>query len=758
MTDNKWNGQNPWMGLAPYMEGTTLYGRGEESVVLSEIIKNNIASIVFGKSGIGKSSLLSAGISPLLRNENYIPIRIRLVHNTDISYVEQIKKAIKEFITCCDQLQTSLPEFGLWDFFHRYVFYSENGDECIPVIILDQFEEIYTLTDSEHKNCILEFFSELSSLLYDIKPDAVTDYERVMDEASKVDKKEESGKKSLVLKRTRGQSIRFLAGNNFRLVVCLREDKLYLLERNSVNIPSFKTNRYHLKALSPENAIEVIMCPRPELFSNEEAIAIVDKIADIGEEGMRTVDPAILSLLLYKYFEKKGETSYDNIFADYYKESTKEIKTKSIAFLENHLLTLGGYRNQIPLDDAINSGVSHSEIKKLLDKVILRTEKRKDVDYIEFSHDRLCEEAKKSRDERNIAIQKNAARKKMIIGGGVILLLSLAVLLFASKNRELNRAKKELNQKVELVTRQKVSLDSIIFEKNNVNNQLESEITVSLIKSDSLRCLIKKIGLINRQLLVANDSMSKLIADNQKKDEEIRTMKENIGLKSNVGITTDYSSLHEIMIKSAQNEAISRNMSRSDNDVWSVKDLMQRFYAITYMISNGFDFPSKAVNELQGKYNNFSTLRTTLDDSYSYNGHMIFDYAFLSDLGKIGKTLYQQSDTYLRNIKNKEQVQPSSILVKTCYVKRNSTGTYKFASRGEQELAIVAEYGGLVSVRVHVTNIKGYDTWYGDNTDNSNGEAFKYISFVSPDQTRCSVTLEVTNCTNKDITIAVISN
>ena len=99
MTDNKWNGQNPWMGLAPYMEGTTLYGRGEDSVVLSEIIKNNIASIVFGKSGIGKSSLLSAGISPLLRNENYIPIRIRLVHNTDISYVEQIKKAIKEFIT-----------------------------------------------------------------------------------------------------------------------------------------------------------------------------------------------------------------------------------------------------------------------------------------------------------------------------------------------------------------------------------------------------------------------------------------------------------------------------------------------------------------------------------------------------------------------------------------------------------------------------------------------------------------------------------
>ena len=94
MAENKWQGQNPWMGLAPYTEGTTLYGRSEECTVLSEIIKNNIVSVVFGKSGIGKSSLLSAGISPMLRNENYIPIRIRLVHNTDTSYVEQIKKTV----------------------------------------------------------------------------------------------------------------------------------------------------------------------------------------------------------------------------------------------------------------------------------------------------------------------------------------------------------------------------------------------------------------------------------------------------------------------------------------------------------------------------------------------------------------------------------------------------------------------------------------------------------------------------------------
>lgn len=521
MADNKWNGENPWMGLAPYTEGTTLYGRCEECSVLSEIIKNNIASIVFGKSGIGKSSLLSAGISPLLRDENYIPIRIRLVHNTDVSYVEQIKRAIRENIICEDQLETSLPEFGLWDFFHRHIFSSTNGDMCIPVIILDQFEEIYTLTDSEHKNSIIEFFAEVSSLLNDIKPDAVVEYEKTHS-TSETGKEETANAKGLILKRSNGNTLKYIPENNFRFVVCLREDKLYLLERNSVNIPSFKTNRYNLHALSPQSAIEVIMCPLPDLFSNEEAMAIVDKIADVGEEGMRTIDPAILSLFLYKYFEKQGATNYDNIFAEYYRESTEGIKAKSIAFLENHLLTLGGYRNQIPLDDAIESGVSRSDIKKLLEKVILRTEKRKDIDYIEFSHDRLCEEAKRSRDERNITLQKRAASKRMMIGGCVIIVLFLIVLLFASKNKELNKVQYDLQEKIGLIERQNASLDSLVSEKNKINKNLESEIRIGLIKSDSLKKISDSLRLINIQLTIEKKStrqLKKQISEYEKLNE-----------------------------------------------------------------------------------------------------------------------------------------------------------------------------------------------------------------------------------------------
>lgn len=767
MAENKWQGQNPWMGLAPYTEGITLYGRSEECTVLSEIIKNNIVSVVFGKSGIGKSSLLSAGISPMLRNENYIPIRIRLVHNTDTSYVEQIKKTVKEVVKCEDQLHASLPEFGLWDFFHRNVFHTTEGDECVPVIILDQFEEIYTLTDGEHKACIIDFFSELSYLLNDIKPDLVAEYEQAIDRTFIEEKEQHTGKKGLVLKRSKRNPIKFLPSKDYRLVICLREDKLYLLERNSSNIPSLKNNRYNLRALSPQSAIEVIMCPRPNLFSNDEAIAIVDKIADVGEEGIRTIDPAILSLFLFKYFEKKGASNYDNIFAEYYRESTKDVKVKSIAFLENHLLTLGGYRNQIPLDDALSSGVSHTDIQKLLGKVILRTEKRKDLDYIEFSHDRLCEEAKRSRDERNIAIQKKVTRKRMMFGGGIIMLLIIIVLLFAFQNSELKNKENDLQTNLRVIKQINDSLDNLVAEKNMMNKTLASEMAISKMKSDSLLYLLGVIKYSNKLIRERNDSLRDLNSelsiykefDKRRSSIDSITasmVSEGYGKRISKKVVFD-SSVIDGDLCSWEEQLTIQEQSGINNSTWSVAELTNKFYSICLMLSESSVFPTQAVNEIRGKYSDFSSLRQISDETPSYKGHLIFDYDFLSDLEKHGSTVYDNADKYIKG-SGRGQVPQNSILVKTCFVRGNSCGIFKFITRGETNLAIVAEPNGLVSVKIHVTNSGGYDVWYGDSGDKIIGKPFKYLYFQTPDSIRSTVTLEVRNHITHDITFAVISN
>lgn len=516
MANNKWSGSNPWLGLAPYTEGTPLYGRTEESAVLSEIIKDNIATIVYGKSGIGKSSLLSAGISPMLRGEQYIPVPLRLVHNTEVNYVEQIENRVRELVDCKDELPENVPDLGLWDFFHRNTF-TKDGVSCQPVIILDQFEEIYTLTDVEHKPEIIALFTELASLLNDIKPDAVLEAESSFTEDTTTSS---SSDDDFSFELSTESSFAYNESVNFRFVICLREDKLYLLERNSANIPSIKTNRYNLQALSPESALEVTTYPHPDLFTQEEATAIVDKLADMGDEGIRTVDPAILSLFLYKYFEKRGEANYDNIFADYYREATKGIKYKSLAFLEDHLLTLGGYRNQIPVDDALSSGVSQSEIDSLLKQIILRSEKRKGMDYIEFSHDRLCAEARLNRDNRYVNIKNKQIRKRIVFM--ICAIIPIFYIIWLVSNDITNK---------EYISHIKAQNDSIRIQKDSIQLQkelLENKNRLSLEQRDSINrlnhSLQKEMATIASKNKTIEESYRKLeseIAKNQVQEKII---------------------------------------------------------------------------------------------------------------------------------------------------------------------------------------------------------------------------------------------
>ena len=44
MKNKRRNETNPWLGLAPYKEGMSFWGRSKECILLSEIIKNNNAS------------------------------------------------------------------------------------------------------------------------------------------------------------------------------------------------------------------------------------------------------------------------------------------------------------------------------------------------------------------------------------------------------------------------------------------------------------------------------------------------------------------------------------------------------------------------------------------------------------------------------------------------------------------------------------------------------------------------------------------
>ena len=158
------------------------------------------------------------------------------------------------------------------------------------------------------------------------------------------------------------------------------------------------------------------------------------------------------------------------------------------------------------------------------------------------------------------------------------------------------------------------------------------------------------------------------------------------------------------------------------------------------------------------KIADFSILRCKDDTIESLNGHLVFDENFADSLIS-NKNAFQQADEIIRNSAAlRGQNADGSISSKSCCVKALSSTTYTFRARGYQELAVVAEAGGLVTMRIHVTNSAGLDERHDDTKDVSKGQPYRKTSFELPTTLSNLVELEVVNCVNKDISFVVISN
>lgn len=153
----------------------------------------------------------------------------------------------------------------------------------------------------------------------------------------------------------------------------------------------------------------------------------------------------------------------------------------------------------------------------------------------------------------------------------------------------------------------------------------------------------------------------------------------------------------------------------------------------------------------------FGSLRCGDDSVASLNGHLLFDEAFADSLAE-GKDVFQQTDEIDRSSRTRGQTADGSIFTKTCFVKAGGSTKYTFSSKGHQELAVVAEAGGLVTMKIHVTNTNGLDKRYDDTRDVKKGQPQRKTTFELPTNYKNTVELVVLNRSKKDITFVVISN
>lgn len=425
--ENVKNTNNPWLGLKTYEEGQVLYGRTDDINTLSQNILFNVQTVIYGKSGIGKSSILNAGVFPILRQSKFFPVNIRLVHNQpERSYNQQIwecviaslyhlrrerltsdgtKETIKDIKGRHEELAPKSEKESLWEMFHRNVFYDETGERIQPVLVFDQFEEIFTREQDQNK--VTEFFSELADLINNVMPA----YLCANEEKGETEREEELAANDEILLDEDFNSVfaDYLMDSNFHIVLSLREDFLSYLERNITNIPLLKHNRYCLKPLSEEQAASVIMEPSPGLITEEVAKEIISKVTGVptakfglGDDAELEVDSAILSLFLSELYEKKPSDSRtidkslvvnlgDNIIQEFYEKTIAHISEECAEYLEHKLITDDGRRDSVFESHVIlRKGYKRSELEYLKKQRLIREFPWNDGIRIEFIHDVLC--------------------------------------------------------------------------------------------------------------------------------------------------------------------------------------------------------------------------------------------------------------------------------------------------------------------------------------------------------------------------------
>lgn len=141
------NPDNPWPGARAYREEDAPYFRGRDREVddLWRRVRHRRLVVLFGSAGVGKSSLLQAGLVPRLRATGALPVTVHLsLAPRTPKLREQIAVALGGACASAGIEAPSLDAPTLWELFQRKDadFWDQHQRLVEPVLLLDQFESL----------------------------------------------------------------------------------------------------------------------------------------------------------------------------------------------------------------------------------------------------------------------------------------------------------------------------------------------------------------------------------------------------------------------------------------------------------------------------------------------------------------------------------------------------------------------------------------------------------------------------------------
>lgn len=433
-----------YLGIHPFSDSvedcTRFFGRTEESEQLYLRVLSVPLLLQFAKSGIGKTSLLQAGLFPRLRKEPFLPVMVRL-NDVSETLTVAVARSIQQACEAERLEHTEGQREGLWELMVTTMV--SRGDLMLtPVLVFDQFEEVFTLRDAEFRANLAK---ELGSLASGKIPDRL-------------------------------QTVRSSAASQFdgrpecRVVISLREDYLGSLEEFSTAIPGLFDERLRLGPLTEGGARKAITMPAllvsetdgepywSPSFSFEDTV--VNNMIKYLKGSAGIIEPFQLQLLCrhaeaiarakiatgegavtLTLTDFSGKQDFATVLMDFYRSTMSELSSsqrkKAKALCEEGLLDASGHRLMLEEGQIYREfDVKADTLTTLSNARLIRRERRLESVFYEISHDRLAESIVASRP----AIGKKLRRTLWGIGLVASLILVLGAYWIHTIQQEREKA------------------------------------------------------------------------------------------------------------------------------------------------------------------------------------------------------------------------------------------------------------------------------------------------------------------------------
>jgi len=424
--------KNRYAGVAPFTteQSDIFFGRNEEIALLTQKVKAQQQVLLYGKSGLGKSSLINAGLIPKLQENSQLQIiKVRFGVYTEpetdekfasISPHEKIKSTLKnEF-----EIPSESPildkiikqEDSLW--YNLKAWHLANPDFQF-ILIFDQFEELFSYSEAD----IYTFKKQLADVLYARIPQY---FRKVLAHKKR--------KNPNLISDSEWQALH--TEMTVKVVMAIREDRYSQMHQIGDFLPDALHNHFEISALDKNQAREAIILPAqksqeeghfrtaPFAYSEEALTHILDYLTNQNRQAIETTQLQILCNRIEQQVEKKGVEKiekendlpdFGDIFLEFYQETLAKIpdadRLSVQRFIENELIRKA---QRTSIDERLcETHLNKSHLKILIDAHLLRAE-RNHIGFLayELAHDTLIEPILRAKAKREAHEKEQAKAQK----------------------------------------------------------------------------------------------------------------------------------------------------------------------------------------------------------------------------------------------------------------------------------------------------------------------------------------------------------